>query len=125
MNKMIKVINIFIIVTMLLISMSNIIYAAATNPFASPEKWKPTEGADADFSNYVKDRAGVVLGVVRNVGVIISVIALSIIGLKYMLGSIEEKAKYKETLKPFLIGAIILAAGTTLVDYIYQIATKF
>ena len=39
-----------------------------------------------------------------------------------MLGSVEEKADYKQTLKPYIIGAFILFTGTTLPNLIYQFA---
>lgn len=48
-------------------------------------------------------KAGKVVGQINFLGIIISVIVLTIIGVKYMLGSIEEKAAYKETLKPYII----------------------
>ena len=43
--------------------------------------------------------------IVTTAGSIISVIVLVILGIKYMLGSSEEKAEYKKTLLPYIIGA--------------------
>lgn len=31
-----------------------------------------------------------------------------IIGIKYMTGSLEEKANYKKTMVPYLVGCVIL-----------------
>ena len=36
-----------------------------------------------------------VLTTISNVGIVLSVVMLAIIGLKYMIGSVEEKAQYK------------------------------
>ena len=47
-----------------------------------------------------------------------------IIGIKYMLGSVEEKSEYKKTMIPYLIGAAIVFSGTTLPQIIYQLASN-
>lgn len=62
------------------------------------------------------------LGYVQVVGTILSVIILMIIGFKYMLGSMEEKAEYKKTLIPYIIGAFMLFSGSFVPQIIYQIA---
>lgn len=37
-----------------------------------------------------------------------------------MLGSIEEKAQYKKTLLPYLIGAIFVFGATTIPGIVYK-----
>lgn len=73
-------------------------------------------------SQKLKDKAEKILGIIQVVGVVISVIMLMSIGIKYMLGSVEEKAGYKETFKPYLIGAVLVFSTTTIPQIIYQIA---
>lgn len=51
---------------------------------------------------------GTTLRVVTNIGIIIAIVMLAILGIKYMLGSIEEKAEYKRDLLPYMIGAVLL-----------------
>lgn len=63
-----------------------------------------------------------ILGFIQVVGVVVSVVMLMAIGIKFMVGSIEEKAEYKELLKPYLIGAFLVFSGTTIPQIIYQIA---
>ncbi len=63
-----------------------------------------------------------ILGIIRTVGVVTSVVMLMAIGIKYMLGSIEEKAEYKQTLKPYIIGAFILFTGSLIPEIIYKFA---
>ena len=55
------------------------------------------------------------------IGSLISVIVLIVLGIKYMLGSTEEKAEYKKTMLPYLIGAILVFATSNLVHIIYEI----
>ena len=37
-----------------------------------------------------------------------------------MLGSVEEKAEYKKTLMPYIIGAFLLFTGTLVPNVIYK-----
>ena len=56
---------------------------------------------------------------------LISVLAIIIIGIKYMLGSVEEKAQYKETLGPYFLGAVLVFGITNILTIIYNIANSF
>lgn len=55
------------------------------------------------------------------VGVIISVLMVMILGIKYMVGSIEQKAEYKKTMVPMLIGAILIFASSLIVSIFYDL----
>ena len=63
----------------------------------------------------------IVVGVVRAVGTAIALLMLTIIGIKYIMGSVQEKAEYKQTMWPYIIGAILIFAGSSLVDVIYRV----
>ena len=52
----------------------------------------------------------------------ISVIVLIILGIKYMLGSVEEKAQYKETMMPYLIGAVLVFGITNVLAIVSELA---
>ena len=39
-----------------------------------------------------------------------------------MMGSAEEKAEYKKTMLPYLIGAVIVFAASILVKWVYDLA---
>ena len=41
-------------------------------------------------------------------GIIISVLVGAMLGIKFMVGSVEEQAKIKETLIPYIIGCIVV-----------------
>ena len=42
------------------------------------------------------------------VGIIVAVIVGTILGIKYMMGSIEEKASLKEMLVPYIAGCVVV-----------------
>ncbi len=56
--------------------------------------------------------------VIRNVGVVVAVIILMVIGIKYMLGSAEEKAEYKKVFVPYVIGAVLLFAASAIAQVV-------
>lgn len=65
--------------------------------------------------------AGTIISTLSVIGIVIAVITLMIIGLKYMLGSVEEKAEYKKTMIPYLIGTIMVVAITQFLNIIIKI----
>lgn len=77
---------------------------------------------DGANSEELKEKTENVLGIVQVIGSVVSVIMLIAIGIKYMLGSVEEKAEYKQTIIPYLIGAALVFSGTTIPQILYQIS---
>ena len=71
-------------------------------------------------SKKFEDKIGVIFGALRIVGTVLSVIILIVIGLKYMLGSAEEKADYKKTLIPYIWGTFFIFATSVLPQIIYE-----
>lgn len=144
--KKIKIIS-FIMILIILISNFNITYAMGdeinegnaseyikeetekfqsglNNPLDNPDSWKPVSQGDYGDVQDIKQKTGVILGIVNIVGVVVSVIALVAVGIKYMLGSVEEKAEYKSTMILYLIGAAMLFTATTIPNIIYNFASN-
>lgn len=63
-----------------------------------------------------------VMGLIRNIAIIAGVIILMVIGVKFILGSAEEKAEYKKSLIPLVVGIVIVISATTLVSFIFNFA---
>lgn len=72
--------------------------------------------------NQIKDLGGKLMSVIQTVGVVVAVIILMVLGIKYMMGSAEEKAEYKKTMIPYLVGAILIFAASTIANVVYQFA---
>ena len=67
-------------------------------------------------------------GVVRiltTIGIIASVIVLIVLGIKYMMGSPEEKAEYKKTLMPYIIGAGLVFAASAIAQVVFNFMQDF
>lgn len=112
MGKTRKILLVFII-TFLLVNIFNVVFAI------NPDAYKPTD-VTTDDAVVFTSKVGIILGAIRNLSAVVSVIILMIIGLKYMLGSVEEKANYKASMLPYVIGIILVVSGTSLVSYIYD-----
>lgn len=91
----------------------------------NPDSYKPDSQSDVTGATSFLNMANKLIGIVQIVGSIISVIALILIGIKYIVGSVEERAEYKKTLKPYLIGAIMVFAITNLLAIIQNVVTSF
>lgn len=76
-------------------------------------------------STEVKTIGQKILGIVQIVGTTASIITLIILGIKYMMGSVEEKAEYKKTLMPYLIGAVFVLAAVNITTWIYDASKDF
>ena len=76
--------------------------------------------AHGDGATKLQDEGGKIVGFIQVIGTIISVAMLTVIGIKYVLGSAEEKAEYKKSLKPYLIGAILIFGFSNITQWIYE-----
>ena len=102
--------KIIIILISFIFILSNIIYAAPDISAISDDVTIPgNPGAE------IAEAGSIVYTIITNVGVVVSVIVMAFLGIKYILGSAEEKANYKNSMMPYIIGSILVfgASGVT------------
>ncbi len=89
----------------------------------NPDDYKPN---DLTASDYLAPfaMAKKIYNTILIVGVVISVIACMFLGIKYMVGSVEEKAEYKKTIIPMIVGMIILVGVGTFVSIIFSVVSR-
>ena len=112
--KLSKVFSVVTIAVMLLAAVSNVAFAI------DPGTIIPNDGTTA--ANKVQSVGENILGVIRTVGTIAAIVTLIILGIKYMMGSAEEKAEYKKTLMPYVIGAVLVLAASNIVTWVFGAA---
>lgn len=84
------------------------------------DDYKPDQlGAEIDAVRM----GNVIIGGFQAIGSIVSVLALVIIGIKYMMGSVEEKAEYKTKMIYYIIGAILVFAISNISAMLYNFAS--
>jgi len=67
---------------------------------------------------------GTIVTVLKTVGTVIAVVGIMILGIKYMLGSVEQKADYKKTMIPYVVGCIMIFAIGQIVSIIYNLVAQ-
>ncbi len=90
------------------------------NPIEDPNSFKPGSITNND-ANKITKQINKIIGAIVTIGVIISVATLGILGIKYMIGSVEEKAEYKKSMIPYLIGAVLLFSSSVFVSIIAKL----
>ena len=109
-----KKVSIIIITFLMIFMLFNIGIVKAT---INPGDYKPGNLTDDDISK-VTSKANPIIGTIKIVGIVIAVITLVVLGVKYMTGSIEEKAEYKKTMIPYLVGIVLLLGASGIVKAI-------
>lgn len=95
-------------------------YSMASNPIDDPNSYKPDNIMNSDATTLV-EKIKPIINIISIFGIIVSIITLIILGIKYMVGSVQEKAEYKKSMIPYLIGAVLLFSGSTIISIIYNL----
>ena len=112
-SKKIVMITKIVLVMVLIVSLANTVFAY------DPGNWEANE----QTSDQMNEIVGTILGFVQVIGSAIAVIMIVVLGIKYMVGSAEEKAEYKKTMIPYLVGAICIFAASTIANVVYNAVT--
>ena len=115
MKKQVKIISTILLVVMILTSISSVVFASDISGAIEGMK---TENTNSDVIGF----GSKIVAILQTVGIVVAVVVLLILGIKYMMGSAEEKAEYKKTMIPYIIGAVLIFAATTIVNVIYQLS---
>lgn len=108
----------FVATLLLVISIgAGTVFAADFTPGAFKDV-KPTNNQD------VTSFGRKIIGILQAVGIVLSVVILIILGIKYMMGSAEEKADYKKTMVPYIIGAVCIFLAPTIANMVFTFITS-
>lgn len=113
----------FSIVILIIITISSLMATISYADIINPNDYNPnnsTEEVPEKFTNMV----GIIATTIQTIGVILSVIVIGLLGIKYMTGSVEEKADYKKSMIPFLVGTVMLVAIGTILRLINSLTTQ-
>ncbi len=103
-----KIITTFFIAFIILITIVTTVFATTLSDLDEPA------------SNTFKKSGKTIVSILTSIGIVISVLALAFLGIKYMLGSVEERADYKKSLMPYFIGAMLTFGASTIANIIYK-----
>ena len=119
MKKQVKVISVLLIIVTILATLSSVVLAA---PNLSGKIDEIAQGNDSVATDKVVNLGKTIVTIMQTIGIVVAVVVLLVLGIKYMMGSAEEKAEYKKTMIPYVVGAVLIFASTTIVNIVYQLA---
>lgn len=78
---------------------------------------------DIEGDETVMNMAKPIINAISVIGIVVAVITLIVIGLKYMTGSVAEKADYKKTMIPYIIGVVMLVGITQILKILVNLVS--
>ena len=99
------------------------IWGVIINVLGDPVNANDFQPGELTNADKIKDLGNNIIGIIQFIGSFVAVIALVVIGIKYMLGSVDEKAEYKKTMKGYVIGAFLLLGITNFLAIIQNLVT--
>ncbi len=114
-----KILIILINVILILFVISNTVLASGL--IDTFDKSITTNGNGA---NTVKEKGGRIVGIIQVIGTMLAVGMLIILGIKYMMGSADQKAEYKKSMLPYIIGSILIFGFSNITQVIYNWAKE-
>ena len=114
-KKVLSLVTIILLVVMILMPT----FVMASDPLENPDAYKPS----GTTGTKVAQKAGNILNVITVIGIVVGVITLIVIGIKYMVGTVQEKAEYKKTMFSYIIGLVLLISVCSFVQIIYNLTT--
>lgn len=131
--NIVKIVQIILLIIFLLGSMQNVVLALEEEGafdgdnkrigVIDTDKYKSGDLTEDDYKTAF-EMGGTIVNVLSTVGTVIAVAGIMILGIKYMMGSIEEKAEYKKTMIPYLVGCIFIFCIPKIVSIIYGIVAE-
>jgi len=120
MKKSIKIISILMMIAIILMASTSVFAADKLDAGTVLQKVDITTPTESDTSG-VMDIVNKVLGYLQWAAIIATVIIVTILGIKYMMGSLEEKAAYKKSMIPLIVGCLVAIGATTITKFLFGI----
>ena len=113
----------FSIVILIIITISSLMATISYADIINPNDYNPNNSTE-EVPEKLTNMVGIIATTIQTIGVILSVIVIGLLGIKYMTGSVEEKADYKKSMIPFLVGTVMLVAIGTILRLINSLTTQ-
>ena len=118
MKNTMKVMSVLVIIAMLLFALSTVVSASGAAGLI--DKMNPDYSQGGDVANFGQK----LTSIISTIAIVIAVIVLLILGIKYMIGSASEKAEYKKTMIPYLVGALLVFGASAIAQVVVKMASN-
>lgn len=124
MNKTMKILTVMLLaITLVMFFSSNVLAASASKAsglISNIEKATNDAESKVDTSKFVST-AGKIIVLLRNFSIIAGVILIIVLGVKYMMGSVEQKSDYQKSFVPLVIGIILVIGATSIASFLFSL----
>ena len=99
-----------LIIFILMICSTHIVQATTISNIIQGADGFITNGSSSDIiaGDKIKNLSDIIYNVLLILGTVIAVIVGSVLGIQFITGSVEQKAKVKDSLIPFVIGCVVI-----------------
>lgn len=74
--------------------------------------------ADQGINNHANTMAGSIIDIIQTVGYIVAIIMVLVVGIQWLTGTANKRQELKGRMLNIIIGAILIAGGVTILDWI-------
>lgn len=83
----------------------------------------PTGSTSQVAGTQINKVADDIITILKYVGAAIAVVVLLIMGIKYLMASVEEKADFKKAMIPYVVGALLVFAAPWIAGFIIDLVS--
>ncbi|MBR2744450.1 MAG: TrbC/VirB2 family protein [Clostridia bacterium] len=77
------------------------------------------KNSGSQMDDGVNNIAGTVINWLWGISIVVAVIVVMVVGIKFIIGSTQEKAEYKKSLIPLVVGVALVVFATTIVKFLF------
>lgn len=99
-----------LIIFILMICSTHIVQATTISDIIQGADGFITSGSSTDViaTDKLKSASDIIYNILLILGTIIAVIVGAVLGIQFIMGSVEQKAKVKDSLIPFIVGCVVI-----------------
>lgn len=90
----------------------------------NPDNYEPDSTTEVSNASKLSKKGNIIIKVIQVIASAASVGVLIIIAIKYMMGSVEEKAEYKKSMMPYIIGCFLVFGITNFLGIVVEIVSS-
>lgn len=114
-----KIILTMLITALVVLTFGEVLFVRAENSNFSLDGFEDKSNTSIDKP--VSKISGVILGVIRIIGLGVSIIMITYVAMKYMLAAPSDRADLKKTSIQYVIGAIVVFGATNILQVIIDV----
>lgn len=114
-----------VLIIIVIISSFNVSYASdISNIFSGADDFINSGSGNGVNETRLKETSNLIYKTLIVIGISVAVIMTGVLGIRFMMGSTEEKAQVKEQLIPFIIGCVVIFGAFSIWSIVVNLGNK-